>query len=580
MFGLRAFGRTGEQPARAPALTAPANAPKGSPGPSLFGLKARQSGALPVKPPPMLGSDPSGLPPLPDPGAPVARVPSTKKDIERLFNTLEKKGRSGSSARPKGASRNRTGAHPRALKSSGAGWIVLGVGAVGVGVLALVAFLVFGRRPARVAQQDPVGAASAAPAPSASSREATTADDDLPRTRLLGDDERLKAMLAQVHGHGGKESPELRALMNEQAALAARALSGDCAGGNGGALCAAAAESTRDLWLDKAPPLIKRRQRDPNRRPSKWLQGLDLPGIPIEDDPRVQKFFEFYTENPSGRETFQSMLFRCGAYRDLIQSTLIKYGLPKDLLALVLAESSCAPLAKSPVGAAGLWQFMPATARAYHLHVKEGVVDERLNPFKSTDAGVRFLADLYAKLGSWDLVFASYNAGPFGMIARIERAGGGVGFWDLVDAEWLPDETSNYVPTIQALALILNNLQKLRFAGSQMRSPQLTADLEVPAGTRLGLVARAAATSTTTLRGLNLDIVGEQVPNIPGGFAVQVPKDVVWQARDTLKVLLAQKDDADLCVSPAFDWGRQQFTPEMAKACHRKLKSRVQAEAP
>src|SRR5690606_10234456 len=171
-----------------------------------------------------------------------------------------------------------------------------------------------------------------------------------------------------------------------------------------------------------------------------------------------------------------------------------------------------------------------------------------------------FLADLYARLGSWDLVFASYNAGPFGIMARLERAGGDVGFWDLVDAQLLPDETENYVPTIQALALILNNLGKFRFAGSQMRAPQLTADLEAPPGTRLGMVARAAAMSATDLRKLNLDLVGENVPKLPGGFAVQVPKDVVWQARDMLRELLAQGDNADRCVSPGFDWGKRQFS--------------------
>jgi hypothetical protein len=162
-------------------------------------------------------------------------------------------------------------------------------------------------------------------------------------------------------------------------------------------------------------------------------------------------------------------------------------------------------------------------------------------------------------------------------MARLERAGGNdVTFWDLVDNDLLPEETSNYVPTIQALALILHNLKRLKFAGTQMRAPQLTADLDVPAGIRLSMVARAAATSSTELRKYNLDILGENVPNLPG-FAVQVPKDVVWQARDTLKELIAQRDDADLCVSPGFDWGRRQFTPEMAKACHRKLQSRAAA---
>ena len=193
--------------------------------------------------------------------------------------------------------------------------------------------------------------------------------------------------------------------------------------------------------------------------------GLHMPDIEVADEPRVQRVFEYYTENRVGRERFQAILFRCGAYRDLIQATLVRYEMPTALLAVVLTESGCEPLAKSPVGARGLWQFMPDAARAYHMRVIEDVIDERISPPKATEGGYSFLSDVYKKFGSWDLAFASYNMGPFGLLARIERAGGDVGFWDLVDAEMLPDETANYVPTIEAFALILENLQRLKFAG-------------------------------------------------------------------------------------------------------------------
>ncbi|HEY8943222.1 MAG TPA: hypothetical protein VIM73_03120, partial [Polyangiaceae bacterium] len=221
----------------------------------------------------------------------------------------------------------------------------------------------------------------------------------------------------------------------------------------------------------------------------------------------------------------------------------------------------------------------------YHLRVKESVIDERRSPPKSTEAAVRFLRDLHDKLvvyekhGVWDLVFGAYNMGPFAMVARIERAGGDVSFWDLVDADLLPDETSQYSPAVQAVALILNNLQRLKFAGLQMRAPQLTSDLEVAPGTRLGQIARAASTSVNQLRTLNLDISGDRTPDVPN-FAVQVPKDVVWQARDTLKELIARRDDADLCVPPEFDWGRQRFTKEMSSACQRRLAASASTPTP
>jgi len=449
------------------------------------------------------------------------------------------------------------------------------IGAIAAAVLIVVlggltTLIIVVTRRTEEAERRPV-AAITAPTGTA---EVPSTSGELPRSRLLNDDEAFKAVLAQVHGRG-KESPELRALVDEEAALAARASQGQCEGSS--ATCRQLAQARENaLGPADALRITRRRPSGPDPMRASWMVGLKLPAIPIQNDPSVQRWFEYYTEGAVGRELLQAMLFRCGAYRDQIEATLIRHGLPSDLLALVFVESGCEPTAKSPVGAAGLWQLMPATARAYHLRVKEGVVDERRSPPKSTEAAVAYLRDLRDKLinynrdGVWDLMFASYNMGPFATVARMERAGTEVGFWDLVDAQWIPDETAQYVPTIQAVALILNNLTRLKFTGVQIRSPQLTSDLEVAPGTRLSLVARAAATSVNQLRTLNLDVSGDETPDIPR-FAVQVPKDVVWQARDTLKELIATRDESDKCVPPTFDWGRQHFSKEMAAACRRRL---------
>jgi hypothetical protein len=397
----------------------------------------------------------------------------------------------------------------------------------------------------------------------------------MPRSRLVTDDERFRSLLSQVHGRGGKESAELRALLDDQAATASQALQPGCVGPQ----CKALAEVGK-LVTATDKKRVKRRSRSPDNMRSRWLAGLEMPEIAVEDDPRVQKRFEFYTENPLGRETFQQMLFRCGAYKDAIQSSLIRHGLPKDLIAVAYAESGCYPLAKSPMGAEGLWQFIPDAARAYHMRIIEGVVDERHSPQKSTEAAIQYFGDMYAKFGSWDLVFAAYNMGPFGLATRLERIeGDDVGFWELVDAEMLPGETADYAPAIQAIALILNNLQRLKFGAIQQRAPQMTMDLAVPPSTRLSLVARAAALSLDDLRRLNLDIQGTSTPNVQN-FSVQVPKDSVWQARDTLQELLKSKDDSDLCAPQNFDWGRQRFTPEMQQACARSLGARTASSAP
>jgi len=416
---------------------------------------------------------------------------------------------------------------------------------------------------------------AAAAGPGTPAAAADTSAAPLPTSRLLTEDERFRSLLVQVHGRG-KESGALRALLDDQAAVAAQAITpGACVGPQ----CAALRDLNQFVTSKDRRKLTHRHAEVPEALRSKWLAGNDMPELHVEDDPRVQTRFEYYTLNSVGHEQFQQMLFRCGRYQDGIKTELVHRGLPEALIAVVITESGCSPLAKSPVGAEGLWQLMPDAARAYGLRIIPNVVDERHSPVKSTEAAVRYLGDLFAKFGSWDLVFAAYNMGPFGLATRISRVDGtDVGFWDLADADLLPDETLFYVPNIEAVALILANLQRQKFTG-QVGAPEITAELDVPPNTRMGLIARAAALSLSTLHRLNLDILAETTPNVPH-FVVEVPKDNLWQARDQLAELLKSHDDADLCVPASFDWGRQQFTPDMAKRCRPDLAASAAAAAP
>jgi hypothetical protein len=545
----------GQRPSQAPAMPASPASPMDRPilGLRAFGAREQQSGVV---------GRHSGSESRPNPQWNAGNAPGAAREVKELLGNIEPtRGRSASGARAKSAAPAAKVSH-RPSRAYGIAVVLTSIGLVS-SVIAVVMVL------------KDRGAASSAPA-AATSVAAAGSSGPAPAQRtstaLLAEDEAFSSLLAQVHGRG-KESSELQALVNEQAALAARALAkGKCEASP--AECEQLAKLRGQL---NGKRITKRRAAaSATRTRAPWLAGLELPEIPIEDDPRVQRSLEYYTERPVGRELLQGMLFRCGAYRELIESTLIRHGLPKDLIAVVFVESGCEPEAVSPVGAAGLWQLMPDTARAYNLHVKKSVVDERRSAPKSTEAAVRFLRDLHDKMatyyaaGVWDLVFASYNLGPFGMAARLENAGGDIGFWDLVDAARLPDETAQYAPSVQAMALILHNLQHFKFAGVQLRAPQLTSDLQVPPGTRLSLIARAASTSLDRIRSLNLDIMSDRTPDVPN-FAVQVPKEVVWQARDTVAELTATRDEFDQCVPPSFDWGRKHFTKEMADACQRKL---------
>ena len=108
-------------------------------------------------------------------------------------------------------------------------------------------------------------------------------------------------------------------------------------------------------------------------------------------------------------DRFREGLLRSGTWEGHIAEVFAERGLPPELAALPHVESSFDPTAYSKVGAAGLWQFMPATGRRY-LRIDDAV-DERLDPFRATEAAAQLLDFNYRFLGSWPLALTAYNHG-------------------------------------------------------------------------------------------------------------------------------------------------------------------------
>ncbi|MGD2074694.1 MAG: transglycosylase SLT domain-containing protein [Gammaproteobacteria bacterium] len=114
-------------------------------------------------------------------------------------------------------------------------------------------------------------------------------------------------------------------------------------------------------------------------------------------------------------------IVRAGAWEKRILKTLRDAGLPEELAALPHVESSYNHKVQSHAGAVGLWQFTRFTGRHY-LRV-DNVVDERLDPLKSTDGAVRLLQRYHSKLNSWPLTITAYNHGLSGVRRAIEETG-------------------------------------------------------------------------------------------------------------------------------------------------------------
>ena len=120
-------------------------------------------------------------------------------------------------------------------------------------------------------------------------------------------------------------------------------------------------------------------------------------------------------------DRFYEGLLRAQAYEANISRVLADRGVPAEIGALPHVESSFNPAAYSRVGAAGLWQFMPGTARRY-MRV-DGLVDQRLDPYSATEAAANLMLYNYRLLGSWPLAVTAYNHGPGGLRRAQEELG-------------------------------------------------------------------------------------------------------------------------------------------------------------
>ncbi|MDL2251697.1 lytic transglycosylase domain-containing protein [Odoribacter sp. OttesenSCG-928-J03] len=141
----------------------------------------------------------------------------------------------------------------------------------------------------------------------------------------------------------------------------------------------------------------------------------------------------------------------------IIEPILKSNNIPEDFKYLAVIESSLDPLALSPSGAVGIWQFMEGTAKDFKLEINKEV-DERYNIEKATYAATQYLKKAYERFGSWTATAAAYNAGQ-NMIRKQMEAQKETDYYDLL----LGEETERYVFRILALKQIMTHPELYSF---------------------------------------------------------------------------------------------------------------------
>lgn len=166
--------------------------------------------------------------------------------------------------------------------------------------------------------------------------------------------------------------------------------------------------------------------------------------------PSVEKTIKRYLKTRVN--FYKKNIEKINFYLPLFEEQLQNRKIPLEIKYLPIIESRLDPSAVSKVGATGLWQFMFYTALENGLTMNS-YVDERMDPLKSTIAATLYLEKLYNIHNDWNLVLASYNAGPRTISRAKRKSGGYANYWNM--RPFLPTETANYIPSFIATMYIL-----------------------------------------------------------------------------------------------------------------------------
>jgi membrane-bound lytic murein transglycosylase D len=224
-------------------------------------------------------------------------------------------------------------------------------------------------------------------------------------------------------------------------------------------------------------------------------------------------------------DRFRAGLIRAGAWESHIGEVLANLGLPAEISALPHVESSFDPYAYSKVGAAGLWQFMRSTGRRF-LRI-DAAVDERLDPYRETEAAAQLLSYNYRLLGSWPLAITAYNHGAEG----VRRAREQLGTDDIVrivreyHSPSFGFASRNFYVSFLAALTVAQNPAKY-FGGLSRNTEAGFHELKMPATASMNTLLRAVGVDRETLRSLNPALRpavwnGQRV--VPAGYVLRLP---------------------------------------------------------
>lgn len=261
-----------------------------------------------------------------------------------------------------------------------------------------------------------------------------------------------------------------------------------------------------------------------------------FPAVPMPFNPIVKQYIIAYTT--TRKQTVGKVLSRSQYYFPIIEQQLAAEGMPLELRMLPVIESALSPVARSRVGATGLWQFMYTTGRHYGMEITS-FVDQRCDPVVSTRAACRYLKDLYGMYGDWFLAIAAYNCGPGNVNKAMKKAGEGARtFWDIYD--YLPRETRGYVPSFIAASYAYTYHRLHDIDVIEEPITLATDTIVVDRVMHLEQISSTIDTPLETLRSLNPQYKMDIIPAMDRRYTLVLPQHAVSQYIDNEERIMAK----------------------------------------
>jgi membrane-bound lytic murein transglycosylase D len=188
-----------------------------------------------------------------------------------------------------------------------------------------------------------------------------------------------------------------------------------------------------------------------------------------------------------------------------------------------------------------MWQFMPGTARLY-MRV-DGAVDERMDPFRATEAAAQLLANNFRLLGSWPLALTAYNHGAAGM--RRARDAMGTDDFAVIARRYRGPAfgfaSRNFYPSFLA-ALTIDQDPARHFPGVQRAAPLRPVEIALPTAVAAAELGRLLELPQPVLRELNPALrpaVWSGERPVPAGYRLRLPTGSPWTPERLAAVLRA-----------------------------------------